>query len=159
RPWEFNRLYIEKPSTAMTVTDQKDGVQKLATGFEFAEGATKDSKGNIYFCDSRLKRIYKWSVADGRLSLLADYPWEPLSLSCDKNDNLLVVFKYVPKKDYLKNGVPEVFVNPPDAYGTSFSGWGNSGFATWVYSINPDNPDETIHLLNKAPMGTVAHVY
>ena len=90
---------------------------------------------------------------------MADYHWEPLSLSCDKNDNLLLVFKYVPKPDFLVNGKPEVFTNPPDAGGTSFSGWGNSGFATWVYSIDPNNPDETIQLLPKAPMGSVKQVY
>ena len=37
----------------------------------------------------------------------------------------------------MVNGKHEVFTNPPDASGTSFSGWGNSGFATWVYSVDP----------------------
>jgi len=160
RPWEFNRLYIGRAgqTTGETIPGYP-GVKKLATGFEFAEGITSDSKGNVYFCDSRFRRIYVWNEAAKQTSLLADYPWEPLSLACDKNDNLLVVFKYVPKKDYVKDGKPEVFVNPPDAAGTSFSGWGNSGFATWVYSINPNNPDETIQLLNKAPMSTVGSMY
>jgi sugar lactone lactonase YvrE len=156
RPWEFERLYIGKATTA---SQTGEGMQKLSTGFEFAEGICSDSKGNIYFCDSRLKRIYKWSEKDKSTTLLADYHWEPLSLSCDKNDNLLVVFKYVPKPDFLINGKPEVFTNPPDAGGTSFSGWGNSGFATWVYSVDPNNPDETIKLLPKAPMGSVKQVY
>lgn len=160
RPWEFNRLYIGKATHSIgeAVTGYPN-IKKLATGFEMAEGIASDSKGNVYFCDSRFKRIYKWSEETKSTSLLADYPWEPLSLACDKNDNLLVVFKYVPKKDYVKDGKPEIFVNPRDAAGTSFSGWGNSGFATWVYSVNPTNPDETIQLLNKAPMGTVQHVY
>jgi len=157
RPWEFNRLYLGKatsvPASAMP------GVQKIVNGFEFAEGSCTDSKGNIYFCDSRFKRIYKWNEQTRMASLVADYPWEPLSLACDKNDNLLVVFKYVPKKEYLKDGKPEVFVNPPDASGTSFSGWGNSGFATWVYSIDPNNPDETIRLLDKKPMNSVSTIY
>ena len=155
RPWEFDRLYIGNA----TKSGQTGGMQKLATGFEFAEGICSDSKGNIYFCDSRLKRIYRYSSDTKQTSLFADYHWEPLSLSCDKNDNLLVVFKYVPKPDYLSNGKPEVFTNPPDAGGTSFSGWGNSGFATWVYSVDPNNPDETIQLLPKAPMGSVKQVY
>ncbi|WP_426667490.1 glycosyl hydrolase family 28-related protein [Mucilaginibacter sp. McL0603] len=157
RPWEFNRLFINKADEP-TLTQTK-GIQKLATGFEFAEGICSDSKGNIYFCDSRLRRIYKWSAENKSVSLLADYHWEPLSLSCDKNDNLLVVFKYVPKPDYLANGKPEVFSNPPDAAGTSFSGWGNSGFGTLVYSVDPSNPDETVHLLEKVPMGSVKQVY
>jgi hypothetical protein len=160
RPWEFNRLYIGKPiSGAKGVVTNAGETQKLVAGFEFAEGACEDSKGNIYFCDSRLRRIYKWQVDAGSASLIADYPWEPLSLACDKNDNLLVVFKYVPKKDYLKDGKQEIFTNPPDAAGTSFSGWGNSGFATWAYSIDPSNPDETIGLLPTVQMGSISNIY
>jgi hypothetical protein len=157
RPWEFTRLFIGDKANA--APQPVGNVTKLATGFEFAEGACADSKGNIYFCDSRMRRIYKWDALTRSTSLLADYHWEPLSLACDKNDSLLVVFKYVPKPGYLVNGKPEEFKNPPDAAGTSFSGWGNSGFATWVYSIDTNNPDETIHLLKKAPMGTINPVY
>jgi hypothetical protein len=158
RPWEFARLFIgDKPANAtVPLTGQ---ITKLATGFEFAEGMCSDSKGNIYFCEQRMKRIYKWDANSGAVSLLADYHWEPLSLACDKNDNLLVVFKYVPKPGYLVNGKPEEFKNPLDAGGTSFSGWGNSGFGTLVYSIDPNNPDETIQLLKKAPMGEINPIY
>ena len=156
RPWEFTRLFIGDKVNA----DQPKGqVNKLASGFEFAEGSCADSKGNVYFCEQRMRRIYKWDAATRSTSLLADYHWEPLSLACDKNDSLLVVFKYVPKPGYLVNGKPEEFKNPPDAGGTSFSGWGNSGFGTLVYSVNTDNPDETIHLLKKEPMGNINPVY
>ena len=155
RPWEFARLVINdadlKPNAGK--------VTRLATGFEFANGACTDSKGNVYFSEQRMKRIYKWSADTRTISLLADYPWEPESLACDKNDNLLVVFKYNPKPGYLVNGKPEEFKNPPDASGTSFSGWGNSGFGTLMYSIDPNHPDETIQLLKKAPMGSVNPVY
>jgi sugar lactone lactonase YvrE len=122
----------------------------LATGFEFAISPCADSKGNVYFCESRLRRIYRWSPATRTTSLIADYPWEPLSLACDQKDNLLVVFKYSPKP-----GTGETFSNPPDAAGTSFSGWGNSGFAVWAYSVDPNNPDETIRLLPTVPMGSI----
>ncbi|SFQ54043.1 glycosyl hydrolase family 28-related protein [Parafilimonas terrae] len=156
RPWEFNRLYIDKATSVVTNNNE---VNQLATGFEFAEGICRDSKNNIYFCDSRMKRIYKYDASSKQTTLLADYPWEPLSLACDKNDNLLVVFKYNPQKGYIVNGKQEAFTNPPDARGTSFSGWGNSGFATWVYSVNPSNPDETIHLLDTVKMSSVQNVY
>jgi hypothetical protein len=156
RPWEFNRLYIDNATSAPVLN--KDAVNQLASGFEFAEGICADSKNNIYFCDSRVKRIYKYDVSARQTILLADYHWEPLSLACDKNDNLLVVFKYNPQKGYLVNGQQEAFNNPPDAYGTSFSGWGNSGFATWVYSVAPSNPDETIHLLDTVKMGSIQNV-
>ncbi|HLZ89980.1 MAG TPA: hypothetical protein VKQ52_22160, partial [Puia sp.] len=144
RPWEFARLFIGPENASPT------GTAQLATGFEFAQSPCTDSKGNIYFCDSRLRRICRWSPATRSTTLIAEYPWQPLSLACDKKDNLLVVFKYVPKP-----GTGETFTNPPDAAGTSFSGWGNSGFATWAYSIDPNNPDETIHLLPTVAMGSI----
>lgn len=156
RPWEFNRLYITGTSAPKkTNICNSDGMEMLATGFEFAEGTCSDSKGNIYFCDSRLRRIYKWSAETHTTTLLTDYHWEPLSLACDTRDHLLVVFKYVPKPGYLINGKPEIYTNPPDASGTSFSAWGNSGFGTMVYSIDPENPDETIQLLEKKKMSSL----
>lgn len=157
RPWEFARLFIDDKTNV--VEQQAGTINKLATGFEFASAVCADSKGNIYFSEQRMKRIYKWSATDKQISLLADYPWEPLSLACDKNDNLLVVFKYVPKPGHLVNGKPEKFDNPADAAGTSFSGWGNSGFASWAYSVDPKNPDETIQKLKSIPMGQVTPVY
>ena len=175
RPWEFARLYIgDEPSPAQKVfkmntfltpsppapsVSASPAIRQLATGFEFAQSVTSDSKGNIYFCESRQRRIYRWSPVSESLSLIADYPWEPLSLACDQKDNLLVVFKYVPQPGHLIDGRQETFVNPPDAAGTSFSGWGNSGFATWVYAIDPDNPDETVRLLPKVPMGSINPLY
>jgi sugar lactone lactonase YvrE len=131
----------------------------LARGFEFAEGSCSDSKGNVYFCEQRMKRIYKWSASSHTLSLLADYPWGPLSLACDSKDNLLVVFRYDPQPGYLVNGVQEQFTNPPDARGTSFSGWGNSGFATRIFVIDPQDPDETIRQLEPVPMNAIPKVY
>jgi sugar lactone lactonase YvrE len=142
RPWEFARLYIGAGKSAQPSI--------LFTGMEFAQSPCSDSKGNIYFCESRMRRIYRWSPATHTTTLIADYHWQPLSLACDTKDNLLVVFKYVPKP-----GTGETFSNPPDAAGTSFSGWGNSGFAVWAYAINSDNPDETIRQLPTVSMGSI----
>ena len=43
RPWEFERLYIGSATKA----EQPGGMQKLATGFEFAEGICSDSTGKV----------------------------------------------------------------------------------------------------------------
>ena len=150
RPWEFARLFIGGPEDSAEKEASPQATPTLFTGMEFAASPCHDSKGNIYFCESRMRRIYRWSPATRRTTLIADYPWQPLSLACDNKDNLLVIFKYVPKP-----GTDESFSNPPDASGTSFSGWGNSGFATWAYSIDPNNPDETIRLLPTIPMGSI----
>jgi sugar lactone lactonase YvrE len=164
RPWEFARLYITSttPDTAAvtaTTGPATPSIHQLATGFEFAQSPCTDSKGNIYFCESRMRRIYKLSATTHTISLITDYSWQPLSLACDQKDNLLVVFKYVPLPGHLINGQQETFTNPPDAAGTSFSGWGNSGFAIRAYSLDPENPDETIHLLPTARMGSIDPIY
>jgi len=158
RPWELNFLKISG-NVAKTGDKTDKSVQWLAKGFEFADGICHDSKGNVYFSESRWKRIYKWSVETNSLSMVADFQWEPFSLACDSKDNLLVVFRYNPQNGLLVNGKPEVFTNPADAEGTSFSGWGNSGYGTLVYSINPNNPDETIQMLKKVPMGSIANIH
>ena len=72
RPWEFTRLLITGNEDRKTpITNEKGKVEKLATGMEFAEGITRDSKGNIYFCEQRMRRIYKWSVETGTISMIA----------------------------------------------------------------------------------------
>lgn len=43
-------------------------LEKLSGEFEFTEGATCDSDGNVYFTDQPNDRIMKWSV-DGKLSV------------------------------------------------------------------------------------------
>jgi hypothetical protein len=159
RPVEFARLLMSGNTTKNNMKDQNNPVTTLARGFEFAEGLCSDSKGNVYFSEQRLKRIYKWSAETSELSLLADYPWEPLSLACDSKDNLLVVFKYNPQPGHLVNGMQEQFSNPPDASGTSFSAWGNSGFGTRVYAVDPNHPDETMQELKKVQVNSVNKVY
>jgi hypothetical protein len=158
-PWDITRLYVSGNETRKEPLRNAVGVpDRLATGFEFAEGITADSKGNVYFSEQRLRRIYRWSVETRKVELIADFPWEPLSLATDTQDNLLVVFKYNPQPGYLINGVQEAVPALPDAAGTTFSAWGNSGWAVWVYSIDPDNPEETMQKLPKRPMGSIPNV-
>jgi hypothetical protein len=159
RPVELARLFISGNTKKTAAVSAGNDVQMLARGFEFALGLCSDSKGNVYFAEQRMKRIYKWSDETGSLSLVADYPWEPLSLACDSEDNLLVVFRYNPQPGLIINGETEKYTNPPDADGTSFSGWGNSGFATRVYAVDPGNPDETIRELKKVSMRRFSNPY
>ena len=161
-PWELALLKMNSTSgfnTGKKVRTSGAGnsaIFELARGFEMPEGLCSDSKGNVYFCESIKKRIYKWSVETGDISLLGDYPWQPLALACDEDDRLLVVFKYAPMEGYLVNGQAEQFPTPEDAHGTSFSGWGNSGFGSLVYSINPEDPDHSISILKKVDKGDLS---
>lgn len=142
--WDFARLTVSGSEKSLrpscTVMDKP---VKLATGFELASGATTDSKGNIYFCENRLKKIYRWSADTEQITLIADYPWKPFTLATDTQDNLLVIFRYDPQPGYLVNGKQETVVRLPDD-NPMYSGWGNSGWSAWGYSFNPDNVDATM---------------
>lgn len=156
RPWELQCLVVTGKESRRSPLGQVVGeVQQLASGFEFAEGIASDSKGNVYFCEQRMRRIYKWSAETQAISLVTDFPWEPYALACDTEDKLLVAIKYWPQPGYLINGERETVPNYPDSHGTSFAGWGNSGFETKFYAIDPSNPDETFTILPKVKMGSV----
>jgi len=141
--WDLARLNVTGKETSKRIIDDKPGaINKLAEGFEFAAGITADSKGNVYFGENRLKKIYKWDASTQSLSLLANYPWKPFTLATDTEDNLLVIFRYDPQPGYLVDGVQETVQRLPDD-NPLYSGWGNSGWTALGYSINPENPDET----------------
>jgi hypothetical protein len=147
--WDFARLDVSGKEASKRIIDNKPvAINKLAEGFEFAAGITADSKGNVYFGENRLRKIYKWDAGKQALSLLADYPWKPFTLATDTKDNLLVIFRYDPQPGYQVNGQQESVPRLPDD-NPMYSGWGNSGWAAWGYAIHPDNPDETFAPLQK----------
>jgi hypothetical protein len=156
--WDFARLNISGREEGNRPYDDRPGViNKLADGFEFAAGATADSRGNVYFAENRLKKIYKWDALSHTLSLLADYPWKPFTLATDTKDNLLVIFRYDPQPGFLVGGVQESVPRLPDD-NPMYSGWGNSGWAAFGYSIDPANPDETIRPMPRAATKEVRNV-
>ena len=156
--WDFARLDVSGKEESTRPFDNLSGaVNKLAEGFEFAAGITTDGKGNIYFGENRLKKIYKWDAIEQSLSLLADYPWKPFSLATDTKDHLLVIFRYDPQPGFMVNGEQERVPRLPDD-NPNYSGWGNSGWAAWGYSIDPDDPDETITLLPRVATNEVENI-
>lgn len=160
RPWEFQHLTITGNEQRKTpLTNAVGVVEKLASGFEFAEGIARDSKGNIYFSEQRFRRIYKWSAETNTLTLVAALPWEPMSLGVDSEDNLLVVFRYRPQPGHMVDGKQEAPISYPDSKGTSFAGYGNSSFETRVFTLDPENPEGSIQAVSKVAMGSVANVH
>ena len=142
--WDFARLTITGQEKGLRPSlDTVDTPVRLATGFELASGAAVDSEGNVYFCENRLKKIYKWSAETGEVTLLTDYPWKPFTLAVDTQDNLLVIFRYDPQPGYLVDGRQETVPVLPDD-NPMYSGWGNGGWAAWGYSFDPDNADATM---------------
>ncbi|MGV8095005.1 MAG: glycosyl hydrolase family 28-related protein [Mangrovibacterium sp.] len=86
--------------------------EKLAGGFEYIDGITCDSQGNIYFIDSGKQNIYCWNT-DNKLSLISNLPIHPVSLACDKNDHLMVITRFVhPSSIFIKGAVDAVGFDP-----------------------------------------------
>jgi gluconolactonase len=63
-------------------------VEKLAGGFEFTEGPTADTAGNVYFTDQPNDRILNWSV-EGKLSTFMQPSGRSNGLFFDSKGNLL----------------------------------------------------------------------
>lgn len=62
-------------------------LEKLSGGFEFTEGPSVDSEGNVYFTDQPKDRILKWST-DGKLSTFMEPCGRSNGLCFDKDGNL-----------------------------------------------------------------------
>jgi len=63
-------------------------LEKLADEFQFAEGATCDAAGNVFFTDQPNDRIMKWSV-DGKLSTYKKPAGRANGMCFDAKGNLL----------------------------------------------------------------------
>jgi len=156
RSWELARFFISGDETQKyPLTGEKDKVEIIATGFEFVDGLTQDSKGNIYFCEHRMRRIYKLDAQTHKITSIADFPWNAVALACDTQDNLLVVTKYIAQPGYnnddTRNGDTPLF------------GWKGSGglwgftYVPRIYSIHPDAPEDSFTVLPLAHISDIAH--
>lgn len=141
-PGDFSRVTItgneksntyKRPGPAMA--------ESLGFGYEFATGAVSDRKGNVYFCENQQKRVYKWSAANNAVSIYADYPFRPFSLAVDTRDNLIVICRYDPQPGFYNDDPPKTIETLSDN-NPNYSGWGNGGWATLAYAINPNKPDD-----------------
>lgn len=162
RPWEFARLTITGDEKTMPQGITTGGSELLAEGFEYAEGLTCDDKGNVYFSEERLRKVYTWNASDKKARLLLDFPWEPLSLATDTQGNLLVVVKYYPQPGNMIDGVREDVPILPDSKGTTYAWWGNFGFAPLIYCVDPAAGPSSVRILplqKENALGTVAASY
>ena len=138
RRWELARLSLTgKESRKYPLSQEKGKAELVVTGFEFIDGLAQDSRGNIYFCEHRMRRIYKLDARSGQVTSIADFPWNAVALACDTQDNLIVVTKYISQPGYnnddTRNGNRPLF------------GWKGSGglwgfnYVPKLYAIRPDN--------------------
>ena len=154
-PWELAKLTVTGKETGRDSVELEAGNPvRLVSGFNFAQGLTSDSRGNVYFCETRKKSIYKWSAETGKVSLLADFPFQPFALACDTKDNLLVVCRYDPQPGYMIGGVQETVKWLPDD-NPAYSSYGNSGWAAYCYSIEPNDPDDSFRTMPRIAIADI----
>ncbi len=158
RPWELARLTISGKKDKILVTSEEQ-IEQLGTGFDFADAICRDSKGNIYFVDSRWKQIYKWSADSDQLGPLVDVHYKPLLVACDTMDHLIVVVEYFPPKGTTHDAEAEVFEQPFDSEGTSHSYWYKVGSTIKVYSLDTSDPDNSLQELRSVKMGSIPNIH
>lgn len=154
RRWELARLCLTgRESRKQPLTRKPGEVELIAGGFEFVDGLTQDSRGNLYFCEHRMRRIYKLDAQSGQVTAIADFPWNAVALACDTQDNLLVVTKYISQPGYHNNDTRN---NRRPLFGWKGSGglWGFT-YVPKVYAIQPDCPEESFRVLPLADMKQV----
>lgn len=151
RRWELARLYLKGDETRLyPLGNRRDAVEKVVSGFEFIDGLAKDSKGNVYFCEQRMRRIYRLDANSKKVTSIADFPWNPVALACDTDDNLLVVVKYISQPGYNNDDTRNA---QRPLFGWKGSGglWGFT-YVPKIYSIRPDNPEDSFSALPLKPM-------
>ena len=96
REHEFASLNVSqkisrhKSSNSSPVVDIGAKIEKIAVGFFNISGGTTDSRGNLYFVDSRPQKIYHWNCATQQLSTNT-VSFQPVNLAVDAAGNLLVI--------------------------------------------------------------------
>jgi Pectate lyase superfamily protein/SMP-30/Gluconolactonase/LRE-like region len=141
-PGDFTRATIT--GNEKSNKDERPGqdiVDRLGFGYEFATGAVSDSKGNVYFCENQPKRVYKWSAETNTVSIYADYPFKPFTLTVDTQDNLIIICRYDPQPGF-NNDDQQKTIEMLSDNNPLYSGWGNGGWATLAYAINPNKTDD-----------------
>jgi len=90
------KTYIIVILSTLALVARADGVvapgatlEKLAGGFAFTEGPTRDAKGDVFFVDQPNDRIMEWS-ADGKLSTFLQPSGYANGMCFDAHGNLIV---------------------------------------------------------------------
>ena len=152
-PLEFSYAKVTGKEKGRRAEPAVGGAVEIGDEYQFATGAATDSKGNIYFCEGNMRKIYKWDAATGALTLLADYPYRPLSLAVDTKDNLIVIVRYEGQPGLTGEKI-EMIQSFPDA-NSDYSGWGNGMWGVVAYAIDTRNGADTMTPLELVPTSSV----
>ena len=120
----------------------------IAEGFNFAQGATLDNKGNLYWCDKAEKRIYKYDATYHTVIPFLDIHFIPAALAVDTQNHLIVAADYTELRKFI-NGNPFQSHNLEDFH-PFFSWFVKRGDK--VYSVDLDSPYDTMAELKKVSL-------
>lgn len=126
---------------------------EIGDNYQFVTGAATDSKGNVYFCEGSMRKIYKWDAESHALTLLSDYPYRPLSLAVDTRDNLIVLTRYEGQPGFRDEKI-ETIASLPDA-NSDYSGWGNGMWGVVAFAIDTRSGADTMTPLQLVPTSSV----
>ena len=158
RPWQIGYFLMGKAPEFKKPELSVNSPQELFAGFEFTDACCTSPEGDFFFADARWKRIYRISAKTGHLSLVRDVPLTPLSMYFDDAGNLIVVTEYMYARGMTRNGAPIKNVKPSDAAGTSYGGWYTPDAVVKVYAMDPDDPENTMKVLEKVPAAAMPQV-
>ncbi|MBR1930002.1 MAG: hypothetical protein IJ833_00805 [Lachnospiraceae bacterium] len=137
---EYAKLTIGGGCVSAKKPEYIEGYEVLASGFDFAQGAAFDSKGNLYWCDKSQKRIYQYVKEQDIVLPFFDCHFMPSALAVDTAGNLLVAADY----SELKKTVPgQPFQSHDFRNFHPFFSWFYKR-SEKVYAISLENPYDTM---------------
>jgi sugar lactone lactonase YvrE len=80
-----------KPLAPSGVAARGAKLEKLTGGFFNISGGAVGPQDDFYFVDAHWQRIYRWNHSTRQLSIVSDYPLEPVNLAVDQEGNLMVI--------------------------------------------------------------------
>ena len=152
-PLEFSYARVTGEERGRRPAGRAGEAVEIGDNYQFATGAATDSKGNVYFCEGNMRKIYKWDAETEALTLLADYPYRPLSLAVDTKDNLIVITRYEGQPGFRDERI-ETIQSLPDA-NSDYSGWGNGMWGVVAYAIDTRSGADTMIPLNLVQTSSV----
>ncbi len=152
-PLEFSYAKVTGRENGRRMEPARGRTADIGYKYQFATGAAADSKGNVYFCEGAMRKVYKWDASTGAITLLADYPYRPLSLAVDTEDNLIVIVRYEGQPGFSGEKI-EMISSFPDA-NSDYSGWGNGMWGVVAYAIDTRSGADTMTPLGLVPTSGV----
>jgi len=152
-PLDFSLARITGTEASRLQEPASGQAVNIGDRYQFATGAVADSRGNVYFCEGNLRKIYRWDAASGALSLMADYPYRPLALAVDTRDNLIVITRYEGQPGFREETL-QTIASLPDA-NSDYSGWGNGNWAVTAYAIDTRSGADTMSPLSLVPTESI----